>query len=81
MEFNSLDALREAAVSYVASQKHEGWILVGDRFDDGGFSGGLPQRQVRLKEAAERSRHCWCRSSAALGRLRRPAPGTYMQRI
>ena len=22
------------------SQKHEGWILVGDRYDDGGFSGG-----------------------------------------
>lgn len=31
MEFNSLDAQREAALSYIASQKHEGWILVGDR--------------------------------------------------
>src|SRR5512144_1810199 len=40
MEFNSLDAQREAALSYIASQKHEGWILVGDRYDDGGFSGG-----------------------------------------
>ena len=38
MEFNSLDAQREAALSYIASQKHEGWILVGDRYDDGGFS-------------------------------------------
>ena len=26
MEFNSLDAQREAALSYIASQKHEGWI-------------------------------------------------------
>src|SRR5512132_3143063 len=40
MEFNSLDAQREAALAYIQSQKHEGWILVGDRYDDGGFSGG-----------------------------------------
>ena len=40
MEFNSLDAQREAALAYIESQKHEGWLLVGDRYDDGGFSGG-----------------------------------------
>src|SRR6266498_1463356 len=44
MEINSLDAQREAALSYIASQKHEGWILVGDRYDDGGFSGGTMER-------------------------------------
>src|SRR5512144_3027913 len=44
MEFNSLDAQREAALAYIQSQKHEGWILVGDRFDDGGFSGGSMDR-------------------------------------
>ena len=44
MEFNSLDAQREAAMSYIASQKHEGWLLVGDRYDDGGFSGGSMDR-------------------------------------
>src|SRR6266498_1356615 len=44
MEFNSLDAQRESALSYIASQKHEGWILVGDRYDDGGFSGGSMDR-------------------------------------
>ena len=44
MEFNSLDAQREAALAYIASQKHEGWILVGDRYDDGGFSGGSMDR-------------------------------------
>jgi DNA invertase Pin-like site-specific DNA recombinase len=43
MEFNSLDAQREAALSYIQSQKHEGWILVG-RYDDGGFSGGSMER-------------------------------------
>ena len=44
MEFNSLDAQREAALAYIQSQKHEGWILVGDRYDDGGFSGGSMDR-------------------------------------
>ena len=44
MEFNSLDAQREAALAYIASQKGEGWILVGDHYDDGGFSGGSMDR-------------------------------------
>jgi site-specific DNA recombinase len=44
MEFNSLDAQREAALAYVESQKHEGWLLVPDRYDDGGFSGGTLER-------------------------------------
>jgi DNA invertase Pin-like site-specific DNA recombinase len=44
MEFNSLDAQREAALAYIQSQKHEGWLLVGDRYDDGGFSGGSMER-------------------------------------
>jgi site-specific DNA recombinase len=39
-EFNSLDAQRESCEAYAASQKAEGWILVPDRYDDGGFSGG-----------------------------------------
>jgi DNA invertase Pin-like site-specific DNA recombinase len=44
MEFNSLDAQREAALSYIQSQKHEGWVVAGDRYDDGGFSGGTLER-------------------------------------
>ena len=40
----SLDAQREAALSYIQSQKHEGWIAVDDRYDDGGFSGGTMER-------------------------------------
>ena len=43
-EFNSLDAQREACEAYVLSQKHEGWSLVPDRYDDGGFSGGNMER-------------------------------------
>ena len=43
-EFNSLDAQREACEAYIASQKHEGWILMPERFDDGGISGGTLKR-------------------------------------
>ena len=43
-EFNSLDAQREACEAFVASQRAEGWVLVHDRYDDGGFSGGTLER-------------------------------------
>ncbi|GMU21050.1 MAG: hypothetical protein AMXMBFR13_11450 [Phycisphaerae bacterium] len=33
-------AQREAGEAYVVSQKAEGWVLVPDRYDDGGFTGG-----------------------------------------
>ena len=40
MDFNSLDAQREAGEAYVASQKSQGWVCLDDRYDDGGWSGG-----------------------------------------
>jgi site-specific DNA recombinase len=43
-EFNSLDAQREAAEAYIASQKAEGWVCLPDRYDDGGFTGGNMDR-------------------------------------
>ncbi len=43
-EFNSLDAQREACEAYVASQRPEGWVLILDHYDDGGFSGGTLER-------------------------------------
>ena len=43
-EFNSLDAQREACAAYVASQKGEGWVLLPDRYDDGGVSGSTLER-------------------------------------
>src|SRR5689334_12928030 len=43
-EFNSLDAQYEACKAYIASQRHEGWTLVRDRYDDGGISGGTMER-------------------------------------
>ncbi|OPZ86419.1 MAG: DNA-invertase hin [bacterium ADurb.Bin429] len=43
-DFNSLDAQREAAEAYVLSQRHEGWIVLPTRYDDGGYSGGTLER-------------------------------------
>ena len=43
-EFNSLDAQREGCEAYVASQRSEGWLLVPDRYDDGGISGATLER-------------------------------------
>lgn len=40
LEFNSLDAQREACEAYIKSQLHEGWRLHPTRYDDGAFSGG-----------------------------------------
>lgn len=42
--FNSLDAQREACAAYVTSQRHEGWSLSPDLYDDGGFTGGNMDR-------------------------------------
>ncbi|MGK7865591.1 recombinase family protein [Falsiroseomonas sp. E2-1-a4] len=43
-EFNTLDAQRDACEAYITSQRAEGWVLVRDRYDDGGFSGGTLER-------------------------------------
>src|ERR1700683_1862091 len=48
-DFNSLDAQREASETYIKSQAHEGWRLVRDRYDDGGFSGGAMERPALQK--------------------------------
>jgi site-specific DNA recombinase len=44
LEFNSLDAQREACEAYIKSQAHEGWRLVADHYDDGGVSGASLER-------------------------------------
>jgi site-specific DNA recombinase len=38
--FNTLHAQREACEAYIKSQVGEGWVLLSDHYDDGGFSGG-----------------------------------------
>jgi len=60
-EFNSLDAQRESAEAYIASQKAEGWVCVPDRYDDGGFTGGNMERpalQRLLKDIEARKVDC-----------------------
>jgi site-specific DNA recombinase len=52
-EFNSLDAQRESAESYVKSQAHEGWICLPDRYDDGGFTGGNMDRPALAQLMAD----------------------------
>jgi site-specific DNA recombinase len=43
-DFNTLDAQRESAEAYVASQRHEGWITLPQKYDDGGFTGANMER-------------------------------------
>lgn len=40
LEFNSLQAQREACEAYIKSQKHENWQLLPTEYNDGGYSGG-----------------------------------------
>ena len=48
-EFNSLHAQREACEAYIKSQQREGWRLVRDHYDDGGYSGGSMDRPALLQ--------------------------------
>ncbi len=52
-DFNSLDAQREASEAYIKSQAHEGWRLMRDRYDDGGYSGGSMDRPALQKLLAD----------------------------
>lgn len=49
MEFNTLDAQREACEAYITSQKSEGWIASKEIYNDGGFSGGSLNRPALNK--------------------------------
>jgi site-specific DNA recombinase len=52
-EFNSLDAQRESGEAYIASQHHEGWTCIPDRYDDGGFTGGNMDRPALKRLLAD----------------------------
>ena len=52
-EFNSLDAQREACEVYVRSQRHEGWSVLPQPYDDPGFSGGSMERPALKRLLAD----------------------------
>lgn len=42
--FSSLDAQREACAQYVLNRAHEGWVLLEQSYEDGGFTGANTNR-------------------------------------
>ncbi len=53
MEFNSLDAQRDACSAYIASQRSEGWVELAGHYDDGGISGGTLERPALKRLLAD----------------------------
>src|SRR5690242_17745160 len=57
LEFNSLDAQREACEAYIKSQASQGWTGISNRYDDPAYSGGnmdRPALQKLLKDIEAR---------------------------
>lgn len=52
-DFTSLDAQRESAMAYIASQQHEGWVCLPERYDDGGYTGGNMDRPALKRLLAD----------------------------
>ena len=48
-DFTSLDAQRESAENYIASQKSEGWVMLPTLYDDGGYTGANTDRPALQK--------------------------------
>ena len=60
-DFTSLDAQRESAENYINSQKHEGWVVLQEQYNDGGFTGANLERpglQKLLSDIKEHKINC-----------------------
>jgi len=51
--FNSLDAQREACQAFITSQRQEGWRVLPENYDDGGYSGGSMDRPALKRLLAD----------------------------
>ena len=47
--FNTLEAQREAGEAYILSQRHVGWTVIAEHYDDGGYTGGNVERPALQK--------------------------------
>lgn len=52
-EYNTLDAQRDGAVAFIASQKAEGWVCLDEKYDDGGYTGGNIDRPALKRLMAD----------------------------
>ena len=52
-DYNSLDAQRDAAMNYIASQRANGWQALPESYDDGGWSGGNINRPALQRMMAD----------------------------
>jgi hypothetical protein len=73
--FNSLDAQRESGEACITAQKHEGWVCLPDRYDDGGYSGGNIDRPAlrRLLADIEAGKVAVFEAEGRVLRFRHPA--------
>ena len=51
--FNTLDAQREAAESFINSQRQEGWTALPQKYDDGGYTGANMDRPALKRLLAD----------------------------
>lgn len=52
-DFNSLDAQREAGEAFIRSQVGEGWTLLAEGYDDGGYTGANIERPALRRLLAD----------------------------